>query len=64
MDKTKLREFILRHKMTCPQFARLMGVTGMAVQHWLDGRRQMSLTMTRLCKLFDAHPELMSEFVK
>lgn len=63
MTASDLRLFLKRHELTSEQFARLMGVTPMAVHHWLTGKREMSLTMARLCSLFDRYPEMKREFV-
>lgn len=62
MNKDELRAFLIRHRLTPEQFAKLLGVTYMAVDHWLRGRRAVSLTVKRLCELFDRHPDLVGEF--
>lgn len=62
MNRNQLIEFMTRHKMTQKQFADLLGVTPMAVDHWLRGRRTVNLTTVRICNMFDRHPQLMKEF--
>jgi plasmid maintenance system antidote protein VapI len=62
MSSKELEEFLNRHKLSITAFAELLGVTFMAVTHWLQGKRSISKTISRLCKLFDKHPELMKEF--
>ncbi len=64
MTPNDLRNFLNKYALSREDFADLLGVTASAVSHWLDGRRSMSLTLTRLCKLFDKRPELMGEFRK
>lgn len=64
MNKDSLREFLVRHKLGPDELAKIIGVSHMAVLHWLDGRRSISLTVNRLCRLFDRHPELMREFAE
>lgn len=64
MTSNELLDFMMRHGLTVQEFSDLFGVTYGATNHWLTGRRTISLTVSRLCKLFDAHPELMQEFGK
>lgn len=64
MTPEKLEQFLVRHDLTNAQFARLLGVTPPAVDHWLLGRRAVPLTTVRLLRLFDRRPELMLEFAK
>lgn len=64
MTPEKLEQFLVRHDLSNAEFARLLGVTGPAVDHWLLGRRAIPLTTVRLLKLFDRKPELMLEFGK
>lgn len=63
MTPNELRQFLARHNMSQQKFALIIGVTKMAVVHWLDGRRSMSLTVVRLCKFFDNHPEMIIKFI-
>lgn len=62
MDPKNLKAFLMKHSLTESEFSRLLGVTPMAVNHWLTGRRSVSLTVARLIKLFDIEPELMKVF--
>jgi plasmid maintenance system antidote protein VapI len=48
--------------MDAMALAKLLGVTYMAVVHWVDGRRSISLTVTRLLRFFDRHPEMLVKF--
>ncbi len=63
MTPDDLRIFMNRHKLTNYSFATILGVTPMAVNHWLDGKRSVSLMVVRLCRMFDKRPEAMKEFV-
>lgn len=62
MNSEDLKQFLERHDLSNVQFAELLGVTPCAVQHWLNGIRSISLTVGRLCKLFDKRPVLLDEF--
>jgi DNA-binding transcriptional regulator YiaG len=64
MSSTDLSAFLKRHGLNGPDFAKLLGVTDMAVHQWLNGRRAISLPITRIIKLFDKFPEAMKEFGK
>lgn len=64
MTGAELKTFLQRHNLGDSQFAELIGVTPMAVYHWLSGKRSISLTVSRLCRLFDKRPELIGEFGK
>lgn len=63
MTSDELEAFLTRHELTNTDFAKLLGVTEMAVRHWLLGKRAISLTVSRLCRLFDKRPALINEFV-
>mgnify|MGYP001438158829 CR=1 FL=1 len=62
MTPNELEGFLKRHHLSNVQFAKSLGVTQMAVIHWLTGKRSISLTVGRLCRLFDKRPELLNEF--
>lgn len=63
MTPDELRDFMSRHKLTHYSFATILGVTPQAVINWLEGKRAVSLTVVRLCRMFDKRPESMKEFV-
>lgn len=63
MTPNELRQFLAKHNLSQGTYALIIGVTKMAVVHWLDGRRSMSLTVSRLTRFFDKRPELMREFI-
>lgn len=62
MTPNELMNWLGRHGIRQQDFANLIGVTPMAVNNWTSGRRSISLTIVRLCKLFDRKPELLKEF--
>lgn len=64
MNKTELKTFMDRHELGRSDVAKLIGVSEMAVNHWIFGNRAISLQTSRILKLFDKKPELMEEFVK
>ena len=64
MTPQELRSFLDKHELTPSNFAILIGVTYICVLHWLDGRRSISLPISRMIRLFDRRPELMKEFKK
>jgi len=62
MTASELKAFLSRHNLSPAKFATVIGVTPGSVNHWLLGRRTPSLTVARLCRLFDRQPELMGKF--
>lgn len=62
MTTEELKAFLNKHGLSQADLSDLLGVTEMAVSHWMAGNRSISLPMGRLLKLFDKHPELMKEF--
>jgi len=62
MTPAQLNEFLNRHAMSAGQLATVIGVTPMAINHWLFGRRSVSLTVARLLRTFDKYPGLIKEF--
>ncbi len=64
MTPQELEKWLKKHGLKEGDFAELIGVTYPAVQHWTNGRRSVSLTVTRLLRLFDRDPSLMRGFAK
>lgn len=62
MTASELDIFLKKYGLRASDFAELLGVTPMAVEHWLIGRRSIAKPYGRLVRLFDKHPELMREF--
>ncbi len=63
MTPLQLKAFLTKHEMSYPDLAKVLGVQPAAVYHWLCGRRQISLTVSRLIRMFDTEPDLMKVFV-
>lgn len=64
MTKTQLEAFLKKYGLDSADFAEVIGVTRMAVEHWLSGRRSIAKPYGRLVRLFDRHPELIKEFAQ
>lgn len=64
MTPDEFKLFLLTQGLTILDFAELIGVKFATVDHWCHGRRSISVTIVRLCKLFERRPELMREFGK
>ncbi len=64
MTGKELRIFLKKYDLTQVEFANLLGVTPMAVQHWLTDKRSVARPIGRLLRMFDRKPELMREFGK
>ncbi len=57
-----LEAFMKRHRLTPKALSELLGVTGPAVDHWLQGRRDVPPTTVKLFRTFDKYPGLVGEF--
>lgn len=62
MTKNELEDFLKKYGLDASDLAELIGLTRMAVEHWLKGIRSIAKPYGRLIRLFDRHPELMREF--
>lgn len=62
MTSIELKAFMAKHNLDERTFAGILGVTLGSVNHWRTGRRQMSLTVSRLVRTFDKYPGLLKEF--
>jgi len=58
----ELQEFMNYHGISNKEFSEIFGVTESAVSLWLNGKREMSITNSRLIRLFDSYPQLIREF--
>lgn len=58
----EVQDFMRRHGFNDKTFAEFLGVTLQAVRLWVRGQRDMSLTNSRLLRMFDKYPHLMREF--
>ena len=64
MTPKELQSFMKKHDLDESDLAELLGLTTMAVRHWIVGRRSIAKPYGRILRLFDRHPQLMSEFGK
>jgi len=62
LTKEEMREFMNTHGLADKEFAQIMGVTMQAVRLWLSGDRTISITISRLVRLFTKYPNLLREF--
>ena len=58
----ELQTWMLKEGISEHELKDLMGVTIQAVRLWLDGRRALSVTTSRLIRLFQKYPQLIREF--
>jgi plasmid maintenance system antidote protein VapI len=62
MNSIELDAFLKKYGIGPNEFASVIGLTPIAVNHWLTGRRSIAKPYGRLVRLFDRHPQLMAEF--
>ena len=60
----ELISFMTKNGLSHKEFAEILGVTIQAVNLWLDGKRDISVTNTRLIRMFQKYPTLLREFGK
>lgn len=58
----ELRTFMNKHGLADKELGQILGVTLQAVRLWLGGSRSISVTVSRLVRLFDKYPQLLKEF--
>lgn len=58
----ELINFMNREGLEATELASILGVTYQAVGYWMKGEREMTLTVSRLIRLFDRYPHLLREF--
>ena len=58
----QLREFMETHGITANELSQIFGVSYAAVSFWLDNKRPISLTNSRLIRMFWKYPKLIREF--
>lgn len=64
-DKLLIKElmaFMQLHGISKKELAEILGVTIQAVNLWLNGKRDISVTVTKLIRLFNKYPTLIREF--
>ena len=62
MTSQELVELLGKLNMTSKEMSEVLGVSKQAVDNWIEGRRDISLMMSRLFKLFESDPEIMDKF--
>lgn len=62
MTPEELEKFMRKHGFGEKEMGEFMGVTLQGVRLWLSGERAISVTNTRIIRLFNKHPHLMKEF--
>lgn len=58
----ELQAFMNKHGFAIHDFAQTVGVTTQAARLWVSGSRGISVTVSRLVRLFDKYPQLIKEF--
>ena len=58
----ELQAFMNLNGISNKEFAEIFGVTIQAVKLWLTGKRDFSITNTRIIRLFTKYPQLIKEF--
>lgn len=64
LEIKELLAFMKLHGLSIHELAEILGVTYQALKLWLDGKRDVSLTTTRLIRMFKKYPHLIREFGK
>ena len=67
LEKLTIKElisFMNKEGLSHKEFADILGVTIQAVTLWLEGKRDISVTNTRLIRAFQKYPKLLREFGK
>jgi transcriptional regulator with XRE-family HTH domain len=57
-----LRNFMNFHGISTKELAEIFGVTERAIEYWLTGKRELSVTNCRLIRIFHKYPQLLEEF--
>lgn len=58
----ELIDFMNKNGISRTELADILGVTHQAVSLWLTGKRDISITITRLIKIMQKYPQLIREF--
>ena len=62
MQADELNKWMTKEGLSEKELAAIFGVTQNAVMFWRTGQRPVSVTNTRLIKLFKKYPTLIREF--
>lgn len=58
----ELAKFMRKHGISEHELSTIFGVTINAVKFWLSGEREISVTNTRLVRMFEKYPQLIRQF--
>lgn len=58
----ELNEFMNKNGLSRNELADILGVTYQAISLWLNGKRDISLTISRLVRIMQKYPQLIREF--
>lgn len=62
MTHQEIKVFMNLHGLSKKELAEILGVTPKAVEFWVSGQRCITITNSRLMRLFDVYPQLLKEF--
>lgn len=62
LTSEELKLFMDKHGISIKELSSILGITIQAVRLWLSGDRGISLTVTRVIRMFDKHPQLIRDF--
>ena len=57
-----LKAFMNLYGLSRREFSEILGITVQGVTLWLNGKRDISVTISRLVRLFKKYPRLLKEF--
>lgn len=58
----ELREFMNKHGISVLEFSQVLGVSRQAIKLWLDDKRDVTITNSRIIRLLNKYPQLIKEF--
>ena len=58
----ELKAFMNLYGLSRREFSEILGITVQGVTLWLNGKRDISVTISRLVRLFKKYPRLLKEF--
>ena len=58
----ELQAFMDFHGISRVELSEIFGVTIQAVNLWMTGKREFTITNSRLVRLFEKYPKLLKEF--
>lgn len=58
----ELKEFMDTNGVSVKEMSEVLGVTDQAIKNWLQGTRNISITVTKIVRMFKKYPQLIREF--